>query len=127
MRWLLDTQALIWLIDDPALLSGPARACLSESPLDVLVSAASIWEIAIKRSIGRLELPVSSARLLELARESGVPILDVRGEHAARVEELPFHHRDPFDRLLAAQAMVEGLTIVSSDAIFDRYGVARVW
>lgn len=127
MAWLLDTHALIWLTDDPGLLSDAVHECIDTSPEDVFVSVASIGEIAIKRSIGRLDLPVNAMGLLEIVRKSSTPILEIRGAHAAGVEDLPFHHRDPFDRLLAAQALAENLTLISRDAIFDRYGVKRLW
>jgi PIN domain nuclease of toxin-antitoxin system len=127
MACLLDTHAFLWLMDDPDLLSDTARARIDAAPTEVLLSATSLWEIAIKRSLGKLELPVSSARLLELARDSGTPVLPIEAEHAIHVEQLPLHHRDPFDRLLAAQALVEGLPIISRDAAFDLYGVVRIW
>jgi PIN domain nuclease of toxin-antitoxin system len=127
MAWLLDTHALLWFTDDPDRLSASARACVDAHPADIIISAASLWEIAIKRSLGKLELPVDAADLLAMARESGTPVLDISGEHAVRVEALPLHHRDPFDRLLVAQAPIEGLPIISIDTVFDRYGVERVW
>jgi PIN domain nuclease of toxin-antitoxin system len=127
MAWLLDTHALIWLTDDPAQLSDAVRTCIDDAPDDVFVSVTTIWEIAIKRSIGKLDLPVNATELLEIARKNHTPILDIQGAHAAKVEDLPFHHRDPFDRLLAAQALSEDLTLISKDAIFDQYGVKRLW
>lgn len=127
MAWLLDTHALIWLTDDPGQLSDAVLACIDDAPDGVFVSVTSIWEIAIKRSIGKLDLPVNATGLLEIAQKNNTPMLDIRGAHAAKVEELPFHHRDPFDRLLAAQALCEDLTLISKDAIFDQYGVKRLW
>ncbi len=127
MAWLLDTHTLIWFTDKPELLSKTARSCIEDSPDEVFVSAASFWEIAIKRSIGKLDLPVSSAQLLEMTRKNETPILDISGSHAVIIEDMPLHHRDPFDRILAAQALAEDLTLVSRDTVFDLYGVKRLW
>jgi PIN domain nuclease of toxin-antitoxin system len=127
MAWLLDTHTLIWQTDDPSRLSAAARACIHEATDEIYISVANIWEIAIKRSCGKLDLPASAMQLLEIARSENTPILDIRGDHAAAVEDLPFHHRDPFDRLLAAQALAEDLTLISRDGVFDLYGVKRIW
>lgn len=127
MAWLLDTHALIWQTDNPSRLSDTARACIAEFPAEIYVSVASIWEIAIKRSTGKLDLPASAMDLFQTAQQANTPILDILGQHVAMVESMPFHHRDPFDRLLAAQALAEDLTLISRDTIFDSYGVRRIW
>jgi len=90
-------------------------------------SAASVWEIAVKASLGKLTLATTLEQLVRGGIERGVRLLDVTAGHAYRVEHLPFHHRDPFDRLLVAQAMHEGMVIVSRDGQIDEYPVTRIW
>lgn len=127
-RLLLDTQAFLWLADDDARLPAGLRERLAEPEIDLLLSVAAIWEMAIKRSLGKLATSLPLGELVATQCEAMVvSILDVRREHALAVESLPFHHRDPFDRLLVAQALSEDLAIVSGDAAFDRYPVERVW
>lgn len=123
MLYLLDTHAVLWL------LAGDARvrdvsSLLSKPRSTVLLSAVSLWEIAIKRSLGKLEAPADLPEQLERFAFEPLP---VTGEHGWAVSGLGPHHADPFDRLLAAQALVEGATIVSRDSIFDAYGVPRQW
>jgi PIN domain nuclease of toxin-antitoxin system len=123
-RLLVDTHALLWwLTDDPA-LSDTARDALAEPANDLLVSTASIWEIAIKRSLGKLRAPDDLPARIEA---EGFGWLVVEGEHAWRVCDLPPHHRDPFGRLLVAQALSERMPIVSADARFGAYGVETRW
>jgi PIN domain nuclease of toxin-antitoxin system len=118
VRLLLDTRVLIWW-DEGAKLSAKAGRAIREAE-QVYVSAASAWEIAIKASLGRL----SSTRTAAIAAaESGFEELPVRTGHAEVVQDLPWHHRDPYDRMLVAQAMVEGLTVVTRDSLFQRYDV----
>ena len=128
MRVLLDTQALLWfLLDDPK-LSDAATAVIGHPGSEVLVSPASYWEIAIKISLGKyaLDEPVSAFFEREL-QANQFTILPILPRHAAQVAELPFHHRDPFDRLIIAQALVEDVPVVSSDAQWDAYAVHRLW
>lgn len=128
MRLLLDTHAFLWWVADAPELSAKARKAIAHLQNECLVSIASCWELAIKMSRGKLEISGSVERFIpeQLAanrfRELGIEV-----RHVARVARLPFHHRDPFDRLLAAQALEEGLTIVSADPVFRRYGVKRIW
>ncbi|PZU46796.1 MAG: PIN domain nuclease [Arsenicicoccus sp.] len=125
MRYLLDTNVVVWLLlgDRDAVPPEVAEA-ISDPHSEVLVSAASAWEIAIKRSLGKLR--IGEAWRSTLGRLE-VDHLPVTLDHAAAVEHLPWHHRDPFDRLLLAQAQVEGATLVTSDRILDRYDVATWW
>ena len=119
-RLLLDTQAvLLALADDPS-LSPPARSAIADPANDVFVSAVSVWEIAIKRALGKLRAPVGIAALVE---ESGFQELVVTSFHAEQAGDLPMHHCDPFDRMLVAQAQAEGLSIVTSDRRIPLYGV----
>lgn len=121
MRLLLDTNALIWaLLDDPS-LTREARAAIGERGNHVAVSAASIWEISIKHRAGKLRPPVDDV-VGDLARRFSM--LPITAEHAWAAGQLPLHHRDPFDRILVAQAQLEGLTIVTRDPKIARYQVA---
>ncbi len=127
MRLLLDTHAFLWFIDDDPRLSAKAKS-LIESDADLLLSAASLWEIAIKVSLGKLTLAQPFASFLpEQLTKNAVEILPISLAHLGAVAALPFHHRDPFDRLLIAQAMVEQTAIVSADASFDAYSARRLW
>jgi PIN domain nuclease of toxin-antitoxin system len=124
VKLLLDTHAAIWLINDDKRLIASARDALTDGANTVLLSAALVWEVAIKRALGKLEVPDGFvASLLEYAFEP----LPITLEHAEAVEHLPHHHGDPFDRMLIAQAQTEGATIVSRDPRFARYGVPVVW
>ncbi len=123
-RFLVDTHALLWwLTDDPA-LSPAARDALSDPANDPLVSAASVWEIAIKRSLGKLTAPDD---LPERIADEGFGWLPIDSAHAWHVRALPAHHRDPFDRLLVAQAAIERLPIITADARLRDYGVDVRW
>jgi PIN domain nuclease of toxin-antitoxin system len=120
MRLLLDTHVLLWwLADDPA-LSEDARRRIANEP-EVFVSAASAWEIAIKRALGKLEAPED---LLEALEAGGIGRLPIEFEHASIAGALPRHHDDPFDRMLVAQAQHEGLTLLTSDTRIASYAVA---
>lgn len=127
MRLLLDTHALLWWLLDDAELPASARSAIERAPA-VHVSAASVWEVAIKQRLGKLPaLGLTAAELPALVRDSGLLPLPVEDRHAAAVASLPQHHRDPFDHLLIAQARLEGLAVVTRDGTFAAYGVATVW
>lgn len=128
MSLLLDTHALLWWVDDAPQLSSKARQALLAWESECFVSVASCWELAIKVSLGKLGLRDSVERFIpeQLAMNS-FRLLPIDFRHAARVETLPFHHRDPFDRLLIAQALTEKLTVVTSDPAFANYGVDCLW
>jgi PIN domain nuclease of toxin-antitoxin system len=112
MKLLLDTHALLWALAQPERLSGEARAAIADARNAVFVSAASSWEIEIKTALGKLRTPPDLEAQLTERRFLELPI---RLKHALALRRLPLHHRDPFDRMLVAQAMVEGLTLVTSD------------
>ena len=123
MRLLLDTHVLLQALDDHTARSPGAHSAIVDPANEVFVSAVSIWEIAIKRSLGKLEVPDGLASSIE---ESGFSELVITSRHAERAGGLPSHHRDPFDRMLVAQAQEEGLTIVTSDSRIPLYGVGTV-
>ncbi len=124
MRLLADTHVVLWALSDPAELHAGAADALRDPRNDVLVSVASLWEIALKAALGKLRLPSPAAEWLPgaLARTS-FDALDIRAAHALAAGALPPHHRDPFDRVLVAQALLEGLILVTRDARFASYGV----
>lgn len=125
MRYLLDTNVVVWLLlGDRSAVPSIVSATISNPVAEPLVSAASVWEIAIKRSLGKLVIDPSWARALTRLDLTPLP---VTAEHAARVEDLPWHHRDPFDRLLIAQTDVEDATLVTADRQLDAYGVPTLW
>ena len=128
MRLLLDTHGFLWWVEGTRSIGQRARAAVSDPDNEVLLSNAGCWELAITLSLGKLRLTQRLDRFIpEQLRVNGFSLLDVRLPHVARVADLPFRHRDPFDRLLAAQALEDGLTIVSADRILRRYGVAVLW
>jgi len=128
MRLLLDTHTLLWWVNDAHLLSRRARAAVADPKNECLFSLASLWEMAIKLSLGKLELPANIEAFVALHLVGGgFRSLEIEVGHVARVAQLPFHHRDPFDRLLIAQALEEELAIVSRDPVFKSYGVRRIW
>ena len=122
MNVLLDTHVALWAITDDARLSARAREMSVSERATVWVSAVSVWEIAIKHSLGRGDMPVSGQEALGYFRASGYRFLPVEPEHAAAVETLPRHHQDPFDRLLVAQAVTEPMHLLTHDAMQARYG-----
>ena len=124
MKLLLDTHAALWWLADDEHLGGDAARQLGDESNRVLLSSAVIWEVAIKRSLRKLQAPADMAPTL---LSGGVRPLPITIEHAAAVEALPWHHRDPFDRILVAQAFAEGAAIVSQDHRLTAYGVTLVW
>lgn len=121
MNLLLDTHVALWAIADSPRLPARARELILAPGNTVWVSAASVWEIAIKHSLGRGDMPVSGPQALAYFEQSGFQMLAVSPEHAATVGDLPPHHADPFDRMLAAQALAEPLRLLTHDAQLARY------
>ncbi len=125
---LLDTQTFLWLGMQTKSLSKRARTALEDTENSLYISIASIWEISIKKSLGKLKLPVPTTTFVSSnCSANGITTLNVEIEHAIGVEEVERIHGDPFDRLLISQARHLGLTIISSDDIFDQYRVKRIW
>ena len=128
MKVLLDTHTFLWWITDDRRLSLRAREVISNEENELFISAATGWEIAIKVRIGRLELPDDPERFVpEQLRINNFKPLSVGMDHALHVSILPDHHRDPFDRMLIAQAQVEGMPIVSADPNIEKYQVEVIW
>ncbi len=128
MRFLLDTHAFLWWVADSPELSEEAHRAIREPEAECLVSLVSCWEMAIKHGLGKLTLPSPLQDFIPShMAANGFHQMDIEFRHIARLAELPLHHRDPFDRLLAAQALVENLTLVSADPAFDAYDVKRLW
>jgi PIN domain nuclease of toxin-antitoxin system len=128
MKLLVDTHVWLWLQVAPERIDANALSLLADTENEVMMSAASAWEIAIKHALGRLPLPVPPAQYVpSRMSRAGIAALPVLHAHALRVAELPPHHRDPFDRLLVAQAQHEGLTLVTNDRQLEAYEVTIVW
>jgi PIN domain nuclease of toxin-antitoxin system len=128
MRYLLDTHTLIWFLQDARELPSSVAKRIETDGAENHVSIASIWEMAIKLSLGKLRVPYSlNEDLPRLLEQNAFRILPLAFSHLQVLSELPFHHRDPFDRTLVAQAQVEGLLLLSRDEAFDAYGVQRAW
>lgn len=127
MKVLVDTQCFLWMAGEPEALSSTARDIIESGESDLFLSAASAWEISIKYPLGKLRLPRAPAAYLpEAMMKAGVVSLPITAQHALRVADLPPHHRDPFDRMLVAQAQVEGLALLTSDVRLRAYDVEVV-
>jgi PIN domain nuclease of toxin-antitoxin system len=128
VRLLLDTQCWLWWFAQPEKLNEPVIETIANEANEVWFSVASVWEMGIKVSIGKLPLPEPldryvSTRMTQLGARS----LEITAAHALRVAALPLHHRDPFDRMLIAQAQVENMTLVSADSMFNQYEISLLW
>jgi PIN domain nuclease of toxin-antitoxin system len=127
VSYLADTHVLLWAVREPERVSSLARSVLEDGSQVVYFSIASIWEIAIKQSLGKLKLDATVREFVQAQIHNDFKLLPVDVEHIARTATLPLHHRDPFDRMLIAQAEVEDLQIITMDASFSQYDVRCVW
>ena len=128
MRLLLDTHTFIWFVIDSPKLSANVKYQIEDENNEKLISAASIWEIAIKQSTGKLYFGLPFRVLIEQQLSANsIELLNINLEHIEVVVTLPLHHRDPFDRIIIAQAIVEQLPILSADSAFDAYTIQRLW
>ena len=125
MNLLLDTQVVVWMLSSSGSIPRPVRETIVDGANALFVSAVSTWELAIKSALGKIDLDLP--RLVAALDRVGAAKLPVTIEHTLRVRDLPRHHRDPFDRLLIAQALEEGATIVSADRTFGAYAVPVLW
>jgi len=122
LNLLLDTHVALWAIADSPNLPPKARELIASPKTNVWISSASVWEIAIKHSLGRGDMPISAQDALRYFSESGYRLLPIEAEHAVAVEDLPAHHSDPFDRILVAQALIEPMRLMTHDAMLALYG-----
>ena len=128
MRLLLDSHAFLWFILGDQRLSDRARLAIAAADTDVLISPATLWEMAIKVRLGKYTLPGPFGPFMDTQLTSNrIRLLPIEVRHTALLASMPFHHRDPFDRLIVAQALAESIGVVSVDAILDAYGVSRLW
>ena len=125
MNVLLDTHVLLWALYDSSKLSQTAKEAIASS--SCVVSIASLWELSIKHSLGKLELKQSVVEIADICSKNHIVLLGITPEHCCRTENLPFIHRDPFDRLLISQALEEDLALVSKDQYASQYGVRTIW
>ena len=128
MRLLLDAHTLLWFQADDPRLSPTAKAALEDPANERWLSPASLWEIALKNRLGRLPLPAPFGTLYPSTLiADDIHLLPIEPQHIEPLTTLPFHHKDPFDRLIAATVLVEPMHVVSIDAVLDLYGVSRIW
>ena len=128
MKLLIDTQCWLWWFAEPDRLQEATIAQIVDETNELWLSVANVWEMGIKVGLGKLPLPEPLDRYLSSRmKQLGARSLEIRADHALQAGGLPLHHRDPFDRMLIAQAQVEGMTIVTSDRMFDRYEVEILW
>ncbi len=128
MRLLLDTHAFLWFVLDDPQLSAPAQGLINDPANDVFISPATYWEIAIKVGLGKLDLHAPYDDFMHRGiRGNDFEILPIEPKHTSVLTTLPRHHKDPFDRLLVAQALTEAVPLVSADTPLDAYGVTRLW
>ena len=128
MRLLLDTHTFLWWVDDAPELSKAARKAIADINNECYLSVASCWEMSMKSSLGKLRLAKPLERFVtEQLAANSFTLLHIELRHTATVEKLPFHHRDPFDRLLIGQAMTEKMTLVTMDGAFADYGIKSLW
>ena len=127
MAYLLDTHTFLWFAKDVGNLSAKIRDTIEDPTNDIRISVVSFWEITIKSSIGKLALATSILGLGQLAQAENISILPLTLPAIEQVAHMPQHHKDPFDRIIAATAMTSGDVLLSADAVFDSYGVTRTW
>lgn len=128
MRYLLDTHTLLWIVNDDPQLSNKAKNIFLNNENDIFASMASVWEMAIKISLKKLEIPGTLSDFVkEHIRGNKIDILSIELNHLYQLENLTYFHRDPFDRLIICQAIVENIPILSNDKAFDDYPIQRIW
>jgi len=127
MYILLDTNAFLWFCEDSRNLSPVAKQYIENPNNTSFISIASFWEIAIKISLRKMKLRIPFEEFIKLIEENGFKILSITFEHTVQLSKMEFHHRDPFDRLIIAQGIVEEQPVISSDSAFDKYEIKRIW
>jgi PIN domain nuclease of toxin-antitoxin system len=127
MRILLDTQAFIWFVENDKQLPSKIKMDLEDSDNTIIISIASLWEMTIKMTLDKLHLGCDIEEMIDKVYRNGFEILPILPEHIIKLSTLEYFHRDPFDRIIISQGLRENITIVSSDKVFDEYGVERKW
>ena len=127
MKYLLDTHTALWALDEKEKLSQIVKSLIDDISVPLCVSVISAWEIALKISIGKLDFDGGSDSFLEKMQRNGIEILHLKGSHVKYIETMPFHHRDPFDRILISIALAEELTILTADENIKKYNVPWAW
>ena len=131
MKYLIDTHVFIWFIQNSSSLNHLAKSLIEDSNNQILISVASLWEISIKNSIGKLHLVKGFGAVGNYLKDNSIEILSLEFLHTVENNRLPFYHRDPFDRIIAAQAIVENINFISADKVFDEYlkekSIERIW
>lgn len=128
MSYIIDTHTFLWFINDHVSLSSTAREIIQHPDNPIYLSIASVWEMAIKVSLNKLEMPSPFNDFIEQQLvENSIALLHIKTDHIGIVAAMPFHHRDPFDRLIIAQALHESYAIIGKDDIFDQYDITRYW
>ena len=131
MRYLIDTHVFLWFVSNTKDLTGTAKSILENEDNEIFLSIASLWEISIKTALGKLAIKGNYESVIDDVVENAIVILPINIAHTAAQNRLPLHHRDPFDRMLASQAIVEDMSFISSDAVYDQYfnptAIRRIW
>jgi PIN domain nuclease of toxin-antitoxin system len=127
MRYLLDTHTLIWYLEDDARLSSYAKSIIEDDKNEILTSVVSFWEMAIKINLGKLTLKISLDEMFERLDDMEIHVIAIQASHIRILQILPLHHRDPFDRMIIAQAAAEKCTIISIDDAFNAYPTPILW
>lgn len=131
MRYLIDTHVFIWFIQNSSNLPTSKRNLVEDANSEIIISIASLWEISIKNSIGKLHLTKGFPAMAKYLSDNSIEVLPITFAHTVENNQLPFHHRDPFDRIIIAQAIVENIDFISADAAFDNYlngkSIKRIW
>jgi PIN domain nuclease of toxin-antitoxin system len=131
MKYLIDTHIFIWFIQNSPSLKQAVRDTIEDANSEILISIASLWEISIKNASGKLHLTRGFSAMSDYLNNNSIEILPITFAHTVENNKLPFHHRDPFDRIIIAQAIVENMNFISADAAFDDYlngkSIARIW
>jgi len=126
-NYLIDTHTLLWHLEDNSSLSKQAKQCIEDPQNLIFVNIVSFWEIVIKLSLGKLKLSKALEVIIAETKRIGIDISKIEENYILQIQNLPFHHRDPFDRMLRAQCLSENIPIISIDEKFDLYSVSRIW
>lgn len=131
MKYLIDTHVFLWFVENSPLLSRPARTLIEDKNTEIFISVGRLWEISIKTSIKKLQIKGTFESVADDLEDNLIEILPITFAHTVENNKLPFHHRDPFDRIVIAQAIVENIDFISADSVFDDYlsgkSIARIW